>query len=397
VRRDARAAKAGARLTVDGVAPNRVVRPQTIEEVQAAVREASSLVATGLGAHLDVGAPPSALDVLLRLDALDRVVDHQAADMTVTVQAGCPLASLQAELARAGQWLPIDPPRPDATTVGGFLAADLSGPLRASQGTARDLVIGMRVVGADGALVSSGGRVVKNVAGYDLGKLHIGALGTVGVIVEATFRVRPRPECEVAVVLPSPRPADLALAVRDTVEPLWLEVGVHDDRPAVIVGLAGIEAEVRHQADLVAALSPDARLADDGAALRERLAGFDAEPAAAVLTVAALPADTEVVMDAVDAAAVATGAGARMLAHAANGVVRVAIAKPAAVAPMLERLRPRVADLGGSVVVHRAVPEVKRGLDVWGDVGSGLQLMRALKAAFDPRGVFAPGRFVGGL
>lgn len=387
-------------MTVDGVRPARVERPGSVEEVQAVVREGRPLVATGLGAHLDMGAPPRALDVLLQLDRLDRVVDHQAADMTVTVEAGCPLVRLQETLAAAGQWLPIDPPRPEVTTVGGFLAADLSGPLRASQGTARDLVLGLRVVGADGALVASGGRVVKNVAGYDLSKLHIGALGTVGVIVEATFRVRPRPEREAAMVISSSRPADLALAVRDLVEPFWLEAagpGVLDEGPAAIVGLAGIAAEVDHAAAVVAAIDGGARRVDDGAALRVRLGRFDAEPCAALLTASALPADTGAVMDAVEAAASATGAGVRLLAHAANGVVRVAVAAPAHVAPIVERLRPRLAGMGGTVVVRRAVPEAKQGLDVWGDVGPGLVLMRTLKAAFDPGGILAPGRFVGGL
>jgi glycolate oxidase FAD binding subunit len=387
-------------MQVDGVEPGRTARPGCVEEVQAIVREGRPLVATGLGAHLDVGAPPRAVDVLVQLDRLDRIVDHQAADMTVTVEAGCPLAALQETLGRAGQWLPIDPPGPEATTVGGFLAADLSGPLRASQGTARDLVLGMRVVGADGALVSSGGRVVKNVAGYDLSKLHVGALGTVGVIVEATFRVRPRPEREAALVIPSPRPADEALAVRDAVEPFWLEVagpGVLDEGPAVVVGLAGIAAEVDHAAALLSGRFPPARRLDDGAGLRARLARFDVEPAAAMLTAAALPADTGAVMDAVDAAARGTGAGVRMVAHAGNGVVRVAVAEPGHVGSLLERLRPQVTEMGGSVVVRRAAAAVKRDLDVWGDVGPGLPLMRTLKAAFDPQGIFAPGRFVGGL
>src|SRR5581483_1573581 len=205
--RDARSAAAGGRMTaasasgddaVAGVAPRRVVRPASVDEVRAAVREAGArhdcLVALGRGGHRDLGGPPSRLDLVVRLDALDRIVDHQAGDMTVTVEAGCPLAAVQSVLAGAGQWLPLDPPRPDATTIGGLVAADLSGPLRASQGTVRDLLLGIAVVGADGALVRGGGRVVKNVAGYDLPKLHVGAFGTLGIVVEATFKVRPRPE-----------------------------------------------------------------------------------------------------------------------------------------------------------------------------------------------------------
>ena len=185
----------------------------------------------------------------MRLDRLDRILDHQAADMTVTVESGCPLTTLQDELASAGQWLPLDPPRPERTTVGGLVAANLGGPLRASQGGVRDLLLGLHLVGAGGTLIRGGGRVVKNVAGYDLPKLHVGALGSVGVVVQATFKVRPRPEREAAVVIgcrTGPEAADAALAVRDAIDPLWIEVagagGLPDgpgDGAAVAVGLGG--------------------------------------------------------------------------------------------------------------------------------------------------------------
>src|SRR5262249_29851760 len=143
---------------VDGVTPSWVVRPGGVGELQEIVRTRARIVASGLGGHLDVGAPPHALDALVRLERLREVVDHQAADMTVTVAAGCPLSALQDTLAAAGQWLPIDPPRPERTTVGGLIAANLSGPLRASQGTVRDVLLGLRIVGADGALVRGGGQ-----------------------------------------------------------------------------------------------------------------------------------------------------------------------------------------------------------------------------------------------
>src|SRR5690606_7391068 len=118
------------------------------------------------GRHLAIGGVPERLDVLLQLDLLNRIREHAAADMTVTVEAGCTLATLAATLAEAGQWLPLDPPAPEETTVGGLIAANLSGPLRASQGTVRDLLLGLRWIAPDGALVAGGGRVVKNVAGY---------------------------------------------------------------------------------------------------------------------------------------------------------------------------------------------------------------------------------------
>src|SRR5262249_39087575 len=159
----------------------------------------------------------------------------------------------------AGQWLPLDPPRPEGTTVGGLVAANLGGPLRASQGGGRDLLLGLRGVGAGGMVVRGGGRGGENGAGDDLPKLHVGALGSggsVGVLVEAAFKVRPCPEREAAMVIgcrTGPEAAAAALAVRDALDPLWIEVagagGLPDgpgDGAAVAVGLGGLGAEVEH-------------------------------------------------------------------------------------------------------------------------------------------------------
>src|SRR5262249_57008252 len=147
------------------------------------------------------------------------------------------VAPRQGALGSAGRWLPLDPPRPQRTTVGGLIAANLGGPLRASLGGVRDLLLGLHVVGAGGTLIRGGGRVVKNVAGYDLPKLHVGALGSVGVVVQATFKVRPRPEREAAVVIgcrSAPEAAEAALVVRDALDPLWIGesgAGGLPDRP----------------------------------------------------------------------------------------------------------------------------------------------------------------------
>ena len=400
---------------VDGLVPRWVVSPGSVAEVQACVRVAAgrlALVASGRGAHLDIGAPPRRLDVLLRLDRLARVLDHQAHDMTVTLEAGCPLSLVAETLAHAGQWLPLDPPRPATTTVGGLLAANLAGPLRASQGRARDLLIGIRVVGSDGCLVAGGGRVVKNVAGYDLPKLHVGALGTLGVIVEATFKVRPRPEREEAVIVACPTAAaaaDAGLAILDAeVPPLWLVMagpGELAEGPgcgaAAVVGLGGLVEEVAAGRELVREVASrrDLRTAvvADGAALRGRLAGFSVEPAAGVLRAATLPTRVGPVVEATVAAARDAGVDVRCLADLASGIVHVAVAEATAVAALLKVLRPALERDRGSLVLERGHGALKAEVDVWGDPGPGMELMRKLKATFDPSGTFAPGRFVGGL
>jgi glycolate oxidase FAD binding subunit len=398
---------------VDGLVPAAVVRPGSVDEVKSCVAAAAgdqaALVASGLGAHLDVGGRPSRLDVLLKLDRLSRVVDHQAGDMTVTVEAGCRLGDLGQALAAAGQWLPLDPMHAAATTIGGLIAADLSGPLRASQGRVRDLLLGIRVVGADGTVVSGGGRVVKNVAGYDLPKLHVGALGTVGVIVEATFKVRPRPAREEAVILVTRAPrqaADLALTLLDDpqVAPYWLEVtgsGVLDGDGsfATVVGIAGIDEEAAHARARVLATARsngvDGVTVPDGEALRRRLGA--GQPAAAVLRASALPADVGEVIERGHECARKADGHARITAHAASGVVRISVAAPDAVASLVAILRPVLEARGGSFVVERASPAAKASVDVWGDVGPAFPLMRRLKDAFDPARIFAPGRFLGGL
>ncbi len=173
-------------------------RPESLEDVQEVLKHAygsgSAVIPWGGGTGQDYGAPPRKADILLDLSGINALVAHEYADMTVTVQAGMTLAALQEQLAQHGQFLPLDPPQPEKATVGGILATNACGPLRLGYGTVRDWLIGITVVDAQGRLVKGGGKVVKNVTGYDLPKLHVGALGTLGVIVEATFKVSPKPE-----------------------------------------------------------------------------------------------------------------------------------------------------------------------------------------------------------
>ena len=170
------------------------------------------------------------------------IVAYEPADMTVTATGDCGMDVLSAALAEHRQWLPVDVAWPERTTAGDLVAQNLCGPLRASQGTVRDYLIGLRWRDRDGRLVSSGGRVVKNVAGYDLAKMHIGARGAFGEIVEATFKVRPKPAREVAVTFECASPsaaAEAALVVRDLVDPAWCVVRCGDGRSQVTAGVLG--------------------------------------------------------------------------------------------------------------------------------------------------------------
>jgi glycolate oxidase FAD binding subunit len=389
--------------------PLRVDEPDDLagvcRAVAAAEQQAERVVASGAGRHLDVGAAARHAHALLRLRRLDRVLAYEPMDMTVTVESGCTLAALAHRLAEADQWLPLDPPCPEETTVGGMIAANLSGPLRASQGTVRDLLLGLAVVGAGGVLQRAGGRVVKNVAGYDLAKAHIGALGTLGVVVEATFKVKPRFAREGALAIEVPGPAaaaELAMALRDAIEPSWLEL-VH---PAsllreglagslVVAGMGGAPGWVEEAGEraLGVAQGRSATRHDDGAALRRRLAALLVRPAAALLRIASLPTEVGSFVVPACEALRAAGCDVDLTAHAANGISRLAVARADQVERVLARLRAS-APAGAIVVVERAPPAVKADLDVWGGAGAAASLMAGLQRALDPAGTFAAGRFV---
>src|SRR5712691_6599538 len=251
------------RFAIDGREPERVVFPETIEQVAEVLRTASeqhiAVTPVGHGAFLHIGGIPRRYGLALVLQRLNRIVDYQPADMTVTVEAGMTLARLQETLGENGQWLPIDPPSPEQATIGGIVAANLSGSVRLSQGTIRDFLIGLKVVQANGTVIKGGGRVVKNVAGYDLPKLYCGSFGTLGVIVEATFKVRPRPEAQAVLSLTFPsveQAMDLALRLLGSeLQPFFLELANfdpleeenRDDTYRLVVGFAGIKEEVAYQ------------------------------------------------------------------------------------------------------------------------------------------------------
>ncbi len=245
---------------VDGVRPGLVARPGDTEQVAEVLRAAAAhgltVVPRGHGTKMTWGLPPTSADVLVDVSALDGVLDHAAGDLIVAARAGTRLADVQQTVGEAGQRLAIDETVPGAS-IGGVLAANTSGPRRVATGTARDLLIGITVVRPDGVVAKAGGRVVKNVAGYDLGKLLIGSSGTLAVIVDATFRLHPVPPAHSWVTVPAVDPADAqrlvqsvlhAQAVPAAVEVEWSPEGA--GTVSVLLegrdeGVAGRSARVR--------------------------------------------------------------------------------------------------------------------------------------------------------
>ncbi|MDE3077934.1 MAG: FAD-binding oxidoreductase, partial [Chloroflexota bacterium] len=193
---------------VDGMAPKVVAYPKTAEQVAEIVRVAAAhrwaVIPRGGGTIIELGGIPRAVDVVICTTDMNRMLEYEPADLTCTVQAGMRLSELQARLSEHGQFLALDPPLPDKATIGGIVAANSSGPLRLRYGTCRDLLIGVRVVNPDGSITKGGGKVVKNVSGYDMCKLYTSSLGTIGIILEATFKLWPLPACESTVVASYP-------------------------------------------------------------------------------------------------------------------------------------------------------------------------------------------------
>ena len=411
---------------VEGRAPEAVVFPGTRDEVAAALTLAAEqglpVTPWGGGTKMWVGSPPSRMGLVLALQRLDRILEHEPGDLTVTVEAGLAFDRLQAELGKRGQWLSLDPAASDRATVGGILASDASGPRRHLYGTARDLVIGLTVIGADGRAVRGGGKVVKNVAGYDLPKLYIGSFGTLGVLVEATFKLRPRADVDRLVIARFDRLKDAGQGVRAVLGsdliPSALELldgealrrlG-HEGGAALLVGLDGIapqvEWEVAELARLLGPLGLGGSRVLDGEAREETwrgLAGLGRpghDAVAAVMKWAVLPAHLAELMEEGAAIAQRQGLGAAMTAHAGVGIVTAILsgaADPAAVVATLTEWRALVTGVGGHAMVEWAPLAVKERVTVWDPPGPTLRLMKGIKERLDPGGILNPGRFVGGI
>ena len=368
--------------TVAGVPARFVAAPASTEEaaavLTAAARENLAVVVRGGGTKLDWGMPPQRLDLIVDTHRLTGVVEHAAGDLIMVARAGTALDTLEL----GGQQLALDSPLPGAT-VGGTVATSTSGPRRMLYGTARDLLIGITVVRPDGRVTHAGGKVVKNVAGYDLGKLYTGSYGTLGLITECAFRLHPRPpataivQCTAAV---AGLGALLAAVRAEQVVPSAVEIDAAAEGPVTLAVLVeGTAAGVRDRA---------ARLEKVlGGQLTEEVPGWWGRyPWGRVGLKLTVPLSH--VPDLL-------GLGAAVRGSAGTGVLYADV--PVEQAPtVVERLRATAVRAGGHAVVLTAPQPVRERVDMWGPV-AGLALMRRVKDRFDPGHRFAPGRFVGGI
>lgn len=383
----------------------RVERPESLGEARNLLRDSDgALLFRGGGTKLGWGAPPERVDLVVETCGLDRILEHNAADATAVVEAGLPLRRLQEELASTDQWLAIDPPATgEGATVGGVLCANDAGPRRHRYGTMRDLVIGVTVVLADGSVGRSGGKVIKNVAGYDLATLLCGSLGTLGLVARVVLRLHPRSRASATVRVDADAETATALALEVMASPvvasaldwaegsLWVRVEGHpgavDDQTETVRGLA-----VGQDADDVEILADDDEEAAWGR-LAEGLAGTDGET---VLRAGTPPSRLPQASRALAEAAAEAGVEASLASHAGVGLhtARLRGGEVGAHAEVVRGWRRRLA---GHVVVRRHLPGLEDETDVWGEPGPEIDLMRRIKDRFDPGHRCAPGRFVGGI
>jgi glycolate dehydrogenase FAD-binding subunit len=351
-----------------------VENPRSAEELAAVLHEAAqaklAVVPVGGGRAPGMGGAPERGDVELHTARLDRVIEHSQADMVVSIEAGITLEALQAELGKANQFLPVDPFNSPGHTVGGLLATGWTGPLRMRFGSPRDFLIGIRVALPDGKLASGGGRVVKNVSGYDMMKLHYGALGSLGVIVAASFKVFPKPLHDVTVTSDGGwGEADRALAT--AMPPSALEVFSEGRVLARYMGSRdAVERVVRELGWPV-----------EEASIWERHAHRAPTRWARIATP---PNELRSLVDALPR-------GAGWWASPGLGVAHWAIASDA---PSVREMRAKAEAAGGTLVVMGGPDDFVREVGAWGTPPETIEIMRRLKRVFDPDGVLNPGRFV---
>lgn len=405
---------------IDDFGPLPVHRPQSVAELCDLVRRAAAdgqaVYPLGGRTMLDLGLPPTKPGIAIDLTGLDQVIDYPARDMTITVQAGITIARLHEILAAENQRLPIDVPNPEKATLGGAIATNASGPRRYGHGTFRDYVIGITVVNDEGQEVKAGGRVVKNVAGYDMCKLYTGSLGTLGIITQVTLKVRPRPEWEMVchffcgedelesrveqmresrsrpTCLDFVNPETARRTMESPLDKWFMLLGIEGNGDSMAWQQGQVQSELGNLASeslWVTGKSPQG--------VYRKQADFQLWPESR-LTFKANLRPAEVAGFCLAASALAEQPAIQ--AHAGNGIVIGHVSNDLTLAqakPMLTTLLDAATAEQGNLVLLRCPPAWKRELPVWGRPRGDAWLMRAVKDKLDPRGIFNPGRFVDGI
>lgn len=420
---------------IDGCIPKAVVFPASVPEIQDVLQFAAkqdlSVMPAGAGTKLGIGNLLQKVDVVLSTTHLNSVIEYEPADLTVTVEAGICLSDLQTELAKHRQFLALNPPYAERCTIGGIVATNASGSFRLRHGTARNQVLGLRVVHANGTVVKSGGKVVKNVAGYDLNKLYIGAFGTLGIITEVALKLSPMPTRQ-AMLATQFRDLQNAVntglsIVRSQTLPMFVNLFINSDpmqaeiytqgsnaadnrKPMLVTGFGGNSETVAWQLaegqDIMeqnGAIGVTIIEGESQQRLQETVQEFSADNGETESVIAKVNLKrTDIAEFAGHIVDAHWGHDVQMMVLIGSGVLYITI--PLApetdfqhLADVLSQLRQSALKARGNLIIEAAPPELKRHIDVWGPVGDTLSLMKHVKAKFDAGGLLNPGRFVASI
>jgi glycolate oxidase FAD binding subunit len=388
-----------ASYSVDGRQPQAAVRPASVAQVSEVMALAHRLglavIPWGGGTMMGVGNVPTRYHLALDLRRLDRLVEHEPADLTLTVQAGMTVACLQEALAPHGQMVPLDPPWPRQATIGGTLATAVAGPARCSLGLPRDVTIGIKVVMADGRVTKAGGKVVKNVAGYDLCKLYVGSMGTLAVIVEASFKLLPLPRTREtrAFAFPAPMPAWQAAteAWRRHLALGSLYLQWQGGPYTLVVRLTGIQEAVDRSLTALAAIAQG--LGGEVTDVEERWEEAMISPAEArglTMKLSVSPSRVPACLE-----GLAKLSPSLTMAMPLAGVCYARWPEAEEPSSLARKAMALAEALEGVAVIHACEAALKEEMDVFGPLPPSFHIMKAVKERWDPRGNLSPGRFLG--
>ena len=422
-------------IAIDGISPGREETPATPEELSRVMKDAFngglSVIPVGGGTKLHLGNSPRSAELAIRTSRLTGIVEYEPDNMTVSVLCGTTLLELQMVLKASNQFLPLDPPHASRATLGGIVACNSSGPIRFRYGTIRDMLIGVKIVHADGTPTKAGGKLVKNVTGYDMCKLYTGSLGTLGILSELTFKVQPRTDSMATVFLAYPS-ITLALEAtqlfmksdllpdameawnREALLPLSDFSGSTQSPWVLMIRFGEVEPAVQWQLERLKEIAPGSggevvnvlsmeqseQFWEKASSAREAADAREETLVKCSVLYRSVPETARQLLD----TGARLGAHTMLYCHAGTFVLYARYLwetgrkrNSGELREAFRALRSFCQAEGGHAVVEKTSPEVKNGFDIWGYDGSALQIMRRIKEEFDPKGLLNPGRFVGGI
>ncbi len=410
-------------FAVDGKIPRLIINPSSPDEISEILRVANeewaSICPWSQGTKIGIGNIPTNVDIILSISRLSRIIEYDHGNLTVTVEAGVKLSELQKALEEKKQFLPLDPMFSSMCSIGGIIASNSNGPRRLRYGSVRDLLIGIKAVLPTGEKIKGGGKVVKNVAGYDMCKLFIGSFGTLGIITEATFKLYPIPEAEKTVLVAAGKPAqafELASSILDSViipssldviNPSTLRVfsgklniSFREDSFYLAVRLEGFRESVEREINEIQKISDcDLKILEGSEQYRfwTALSDFSYLSGSNFRFKSAVPISSSFdVFKSFEESSASSGFKMNLISHAGSGIIH-GFLRTEDIDKLIQFINGSnsyMAKIGGYFVVESATLQIKEKINVWGYLPGGINIMRSLKEKFDPKGIINPVRLL---